>query len=409
MMPRKKTLPPGMWQRGRVYYARFRKNGRLVRRRLSTSFDVACEILNELRSRADRADFGLIDNDFSWEELKREFLRWVKQTTGNLQAYSRHLHNFETYLRVGSVRQIDHAYVIGYREWRLKQTIRVHGVKVPKASKGKLITPRTVNTEVATLRVMLNKAVEWKRIGSNPIAGLKPLADKSPRKVRRSLSSQEVESLFAAAPTWLANMLRVFATTGMRRREVVQLRFSDIDFAARTLTVRAEIAKNGKAREIHLDDNVLAILREQKAYAKHREPLRAITPPAKFSRDHVFVSAAGTPFGANLLKSFYAACKRAGIADGHQGGSVDLHSLRVTFATLTIENGASPKAIQAILGHSTLGLTMAVYAKATEKAKRDAIAALPFAVVSPPDHVVILEQKAPEKRTVSKSKPQIVG
>lgn len=56
--------------------------------------------------------------------------------------------------------------------------------------------------------------------------------------------------------------------------------------------------------------------------------------------------------------------------------------LRVTFTTLTLENGAIPKAIQAMLGHSTLALTMGVYAKATEKAKRDAINVLPWAVVA---------------------------
>ena len=74
-MPRQKKLPAGMWKRGGVYYARFRKNGRLIRTRLSTSFDVACEALNDMRARADRADFRLIDNDFKSDELKKEFLR----------------------------------------------------------------------------------------------------------------------------------------------------------------------------------------------------------------------------------------------------------------------------------------------------------------------------------------------
>ena len=92
--------------------------------------------------------------------------------------------------------------------------------------------------------------------------------------------------------------------------------------------------------------------------------------------------------GNNLLRKFYGTCKRAGIADGKRNGSVDLHSLRVTFTTLSLEGGASPKAVQTILGHATLDMTMRVYAKATDRSMRDAINALPFATATAPDHVL---------------------
>ena len=88
----------------------------------------------------------------------------------------------------------------------------------------------------------------------------------------------------------------------------------------------------------------------------------------------------------------------AGIVDAEPGGSVDIHALRVTFTTLSLEHGASPKAVQAILGHSTLAMTMGVYAKATESAKRSAITALPFAQSSGPAHVLTLD---PTKGTKS--------
>jgi integrase len=113
---------------------------------------------------------------------------------------------------------------------------------------------------------------------------------------------------------------------------------------------------------------------------------------AAFSRDHVFVTRANTPLKNNLLARFYAICKRAGIDGAEPGGSVDIHSLRGTFTTLAIENGASPKAVQSILGHSTLALTMGTYAKATERAKRDAVSALPFAKASTPAHIVSLDK-----------------
>ena len=67
-----------------------------------------------------------------------------------------------------------------------------------------------------------------------------------------------------------------------------------------------------------------------------------------------------------LLPKFYRICRKAGIEDERPDGSVDIHSLRVTYCTMTIGNGADPKSVQDILGHSTLALTMKTYAKATD-------------------------------------------
>jgi integrase len=398
-MGRIKKLPSGMWKRGDAYYARFRHKGQLVRRKLATDFSAAKDILNEMKARASRGDFGLLDNNYRWEDLKAEFLRWARQAVRNPGEYDRDLERFEKYLKVHSIRQIDQNYVLGFREWRLVQTIRaIVGQKVSEEL-ARTVSPRTVNREVATLHNMLNKGVEWKRIGSNPIAGVEPLRNDDPRKSRRALSLAEVESLFEYAPAWLLPVLRLFCASGLRHNELVDLRFSDIDFDRQCLTIRPAVAKNKKAREIPLDDYAMAVATELRDGAKARQPVAGHTPKqtaqqaAAFSRDHVFVTSANTPLRNNLLRAFYATCKRAGIEGAEPGGTVDLHSLRVTFTTLTLEHGASPKAVQAILGHSTLALTMGTYAKATERSKRDAVGVLPFLKVSAPPHVASIERR----------------
>ena len=76
---------------------------------------------------------------------------------------------------------------------------------------------------------------------------------------------------------------------------------------------------------------------------------------------------------------------------------MDIHALRGSFITIAIDNGASPKAIQDIVGHATLDMTMNVYAKSTDRSKRDAIGKLPFATMSEPEHIV----KMPEACTNS--------
>jgi integrase len=413
-MSRKRKLPPGLWKRGDNYYARFRHGGRLIRKKLSSDFDAACDILTDIKARASRSDYGLTDNDFSWDDLKKEFLRWAKQALREPEAYERDLAHFERYCRVRSVRQVTQAYVIGYREWRLTQAISQHRGR--KADDGglKVVCPRTINREVATLRNMLNKGITWRRIGSNPVAELKPLRHDTPRKQRRALSAAEMQAILDASPDYLRPVFRLYACSGIRRGELVSLRFADVDFEGRCITIRASVAKSGKARTIPLDDEMLGLLTELRDKAAGRGPVAGHTPSvtakqaATFTRDHVFVTKANTPLKNNLLDRFYAICKRAGIEGAEPGGSVDIHSLRGTFTTLAIENGASPKAVQSILGHSTLALTMGTYAKATERAKRDAVSALPFAKASSPDHIISLNQKRTDCVTATRTEPQLV-
>ena len=204
-------------------------------------------------------------------------------------------------------------------------------------------------------------------------------------------------------------------TTGIRRSELVDLTFRDIDFQRKMLIIPASLAKNHKDREIPLDDTVFAMIEQLRDQAKRRGPMPGSTPEqtakqaAKLSKEHIFVSKANTPLRNNLLKRFYAICKRAGIEDAKTGGAVDIHALRVSFITLSLEHGGSPKAIQVIVGHSSLEMTMNVYAKATDKSKRDAVAALPFAKVSTPPHVIPIQDAHKVRTSDGKSPEDKVG
>ena len=81
-MPRKRKLPEGMYQRGRHYYADFYAGGRRVRKKLATDLDAAKSILIELRSRAERADFDLLDNDYPLDKLREQYLRHCQAIPG---------------------------------------------------------------------------------------------------------------------------------------------------------------------------------------------------------------------------------------------------------------------------------------------------------------------------------------
>ena len=113
---------------------------------------------------------------------------------------------------------------------------------------------------------------------------------------------------------------------GVPKAELINLTWPDIDFRSRSAKVRAASDKTHTTREIPLDDEAMAILAELKRSAAQRQPVNGLTDAqtarqhANFSRHHVFVTRANTPLRNNLLKRFYAVCRRAGIEGAHPRG-----------------------------------------------------------------------------------------
>ncbi len=381
-MARQRKLPPGMKLRGRVYYACFRTQDRVHQKKLSGDFKAASEMLRDLRARADRGDFGLMDNDCLLSDLRAPYAKHCQQMlrAGTVTRYRQALDRILGALPARKVSQIDGQVIDNYREERLAT-----------------VAPRTVNIEVKALATMLAWAVKHRYVGSNPLDKVAPLPTKGlERKQRRALTVAEIECILAASPAYLKPCWRMFMTTGIRRGELTSLKFDDVDFERAAVTIRAVNAKSKRDREIPLDEEMLATIRRLHGEAPFRKPGKGTTAKdtaiieLAFSKAHVFVTQAGTPWGHRLLRRFHAICKRVGIEGAEPGGSVDLHSLRVTFTTLTIEGGANPKEVQSILGHATLELTMNTYAKSTARGRRAAISALSFAKAAEPTHVISL-------------------
>lgn len=401
-MPRKPKLPPGLQKRGRVYYAKFRTAGRVFHKRLSTSLDDALRMLTDLRARAYRNDYGFTDNNLSIAELRTQYERKIEQVLrpGTVTRYKLGLRNVLERISAIKVSHVSTDAIITYRRDRLAAGD----------------SPRTINHDVGNVSTMFNWAVGQRLIGSNPLDKIDPLpTDGEKRKDRRSLSAEEVEAIFEASPDWLRPVLRMFAVTGMRRNEVTNLKFTDVDFERGVVIIRAKTAKTKREREIPLDDEMLATIIRLRDEAPFRRPGKGNTAKdtatieKRFSKAHVFVTTAGTPWGHNLLKRFYAVCKRAGIRGAEQGGSVDLHAMRVTFTTLSIQNGGNPTDVQATLGHASLKMTMDIYSKTTDRGKRAAVSALPFAKVSNPGHVLPMTPVAKIGAVAKESSEVVAG
>jgi integrase len=414
-MGRKRALPDGMEERrGREgYYSNFQKDGRRVRKFLSTDFKAACQILNDLRARADRAEFGLLDNNYPLAELQQQYLAHCKQALApnTVRSYTDCLDTIVPALGVVKVSQLATPGILAFRERRLAQ--------------GR--SPRTVNAEVGALSTMLTwgAAKDVRLIGSNPIEGLKPLPHDNPKE-GRPLTDEEVPRLLEASPPYWRNIWYAFLVTGLRKGELAGLQFTPefLDWENREVIVPAWLAKNGKQRRVPMDDRLYEILRRLEAERADRQPgkgrgkVSAARVEARFSRDHVFVTRSNTPLDhkGNLWRALMRCLEKAGIERETHGPAgrllehVDVHSLRRTFATSLIVGGADPKTVQELLGHKTLAMTMKIYAKVRGTTKRQALGRLPYGSgATGPSHVLPLPETGPKCHpgdTSSQAEPQ---
>jgi len=384
-MTRERKLPQGMWKRGHVYYARLSFKGDLVRQKLSSDFRVACEMLTELKQGVYHREKCDISNDLEIEKLSEDWLRSIGQSleSSTVLRYRQNVANLLKVLCVHQVSQLDLDVIDTFRADRLQQNVGA----------------QTVNKDVGALRTMLNWAVVRKRIGSNPIIGVKPLPE-TPKEAR-ALRPDEVQALLAASTPHWREIWYAYLTTGLRKMELANLLFTDIDWSARELIIRASTAKNKTPRRIPIDNHLFDIISRQQELAGNRFPgswaNKSTTAriQGRFTCDHIFVTTACTPLGGNIYRGFVADCTRAEIitktrdAKGNIIEIVDLHSTRHTFATDLILNGADPKTVQTLMGHKTLDMTMRIYAKIFAQQKHAAIGKLSYGA-----GVTITEQQA---------------
>lgn len=232
--------------------------------------------------------------------------------------------------------------------------IGVAEVEEYKASKLEAnMARKSINNQLTVLRKILATAVEWRVITSVP--QIKWLRTAAPEF--DFLTFEEASRLIsAAAPDWRA-AITIAIRTGLRQGELRALRWSDVDLDAGRIVVRRAVwrdiistPKNGRAREIPLSKQAVAALREH--------PRRG---------DVVFSAPDGSMLSKGAMRwPLWNACKGAGLR------RIGWHVARHTFASHLVMRGAPLKAVQELMGHSTIEMTMR-YAHLSPDARRDAV------------------------------------
>jgi len=208
--------------------------------------------------------------------------------------------------------------------------------------------PASVNRELACLKYLYNLAIRRKRFfGINPVSEVEYLDEGE--GITRVLTSAEEERLFSNSPPLLASIIMMALNTGMRKMEILSLKWDYIDLEKNLVTLPQTNTKAKKTRVIPINSLVRTVLLELKIKSQ--------------GSSYVFPSESKNGHISWITHSFGSSCKRVKIEN------LRFHDLRHTCATRMLEAGADIVSVSKILGHSDINLTIKRYIHPEEALK----------------------------------------
>jgi integrase len=252
---------------------------------------------------------------------------------------------------------------------------------------GGKLSARTVRYTHTILRKALSEAVRWSLLTRNIADQADPPRERSGSRTQmRVWSAIELRAfLDHVADDRLSAAYFLAATTGMRRGEVLGLRWRDLDLDAGRLGIsqtlitvdyemRFSTPKTDRGRRsVALDPMTVTALRAHRT----RQLEERLAASCYQDIDLVFAREDGAPFHPDRFSDLFDQyVRKAGLP------RIRLHDLRHTHATLALSAGVHPKVVSERLGHSSVSITLDVYSHAIPAMQEDAaakVAALVFA------------------------------
>lgn len=227
---------------------------------------------------------------------------------------------------------------------------------------------------------MLSQALKyghkWNIINHNPLEFIDPPSKDSPEV--KHMTKQELKKILDAADGWLYDLIYVMANTGVRRGELMGLRWSDVELENKMIRIRqtlvidqekGSVFKSPKSdssiRGIDITDDVVEILRRRK---REQEENKAF-----FGSE--YINEYNLVFGKDNGDKFYpktASDRFKRLAKKLDLGEYNLKTLRHTHATFMLQNNIHPRVVQERLGHSDVKVTLNTYSHVIPTLQKDA-------------------------------------
>ncbi len=251
--------------------------------------------------------------------------------------------------------------------WRSYRLTEVKAVEVEKWLKSVALARGSKAKIRNIMSALFSHAIRWEFAERNPITSVRQSSKRE--KVPDVLTPVEIAAILEELSDPLRTMIELDAFTGLRRGELIGLRWGDVDFEDLVLHVRSSVVAmveglpktEASQKDVPLDVQ----LTESLSQWRQRSPYTAPT-------DWVFASPhkkGRQPYWPGTLWRYYGrpAVKRAGVSK-----HVSYHTFRHTFGTLLNANGENAKVVQELLRHASMKVTTDVYMQAVSHQKREA-------------------------------------
>ncbi|MFC1781031.1 tyrosine recombinase XerC [Planctomycetota bacterium] len=207
----------------------------------------------------------------------------------------------------------------------------------------------TIARKLATLRSFYKFLVKRNHVSSNPVSAVR--TPKQEKKLPRFLEYEEVKRLLETPPvnTWLGArdraIMETLYSTGIRVSELVGLNMDDIDFLGEVIHVR------GKGKKERITPIGTSALQTIQHYMEYRN--RRAQNNSNFDSKVLFVNKHGRRLSTrSVRRKMDKYLKMAGLDP-----AISPHTLRHSFATHMLNNGADLRSVQELLGHQSLSTT----------------------------------------------------
>ena len=325
----------GLYKRGKVYWIAIRDKGKLCRESTETTSREDAE--HFLTSRRKQIRDGEIieakkrkNNRFA--ELAKDYLKWAERQ----RSYKdKRLLVKQLVERFGNLKVRDLNTKI-IEQWQSEQL---------KCNK-----PATANRKLTVLKHMIKKGTDWGITSEEILKRVRKVKQLKEENTRlRFLTIEECQTLIDCCAPHLKPIVTVALHTGMRRGEILGLRWEQVDLKHGFILL--DVTKNGSRREIPIDNTLEEMFNR---LPRGLESVYVFTDPRT-----------GEPY-KSVQTSFETALRKAEIRDFR------FHDLRHTFASHLVMAGVDLTSVREFLGHKTLTMTIR-YAHLAPGHKRRAI------------------------------------
>lgn len=322
----------GIFKKKGKYYIDFYVDGRRKRKLAGTSKRLAEIKLAAVKTDIERGEYRFKkERKIMFKKLAVDYLEYAKANKKSWYSDEINLKNLKSHFKDMLLSKITPKDIEDYKIKRIEQ-----------------VSPATVNRELACLKHMFNLARKWKMTDDNPVHEVKFFSER--KFVWHILTEEEAERLIEVASEHLKPIILVALNTGMRRGEILNLRWNDVDFAEHFIFLKE--TKSGIMRKIPMSGFVAATLKG-----------------IKRESEFVFCNPRTKEKIGDPKRSFKTACRRIGVPD------LRFIDLRHTAATYMVAGNVDLVTVKEILGHSKIETTMR-YAHPTPENKRRAVEVL---------------------------------